>query len=309
MPAVSGIGVDEWQRAGSFFSFRATSGSNAGSREHRIFYRRAGRGTPLLLVHGYPTSSWDWARIWDPLTERFDVVAADMLGFGESDKPRGHRYTIAEQADLQLSLLDHLGIRACHALVHDYGVTVGQELLARVPEGMSVRLHSIAFLNGGLFPETHRARPIQRVLASPLGPWVARLSTRRTFARSMRAVFGPRTQPTDEDLDGFWRLASQNDGMRALAGLIAYMRERREQRERWVGALVDAKLPLLVIDGVLDPVSGAHMVERLEQLRPGTEIVRLPVGHYPQVEAPDAVLEAYLRWHQRSEETSSSSCS
>jgi pimeloyl-ACP methyl ester carboxylesterase len=286
MPAVSGIGVDAWRSAGSYFSFRA----------HRIFYRRAGGGTPLLLVHGYPTSSWDWARIWGTLADRFDVIAADMLGFGESDKPRGHRYTIAEQADLQLALLDRLGVRACHALVHDYGDTVGQELLARVHEGMSVRLHSIAFLNGGLFPETHRARPIQRLLASPLGPWVSRLSSRRTFASSLRAVFGPRTQPTDEDLDGFWQLAAKRDGMLALAGLIAYMRERRDLRERWVGALVDARLPLLVIDGVLDPVSGAHMVERLEQLRPGTEIVRLPVGHYPQVEAPDAVLDAYLRF-------------
>jgi pimeloyl-ACP methyl ester carboxylesterase len=282
--------------AGSFFSFRPTSYGEDRSSAHRVFYRRAGRGTPLLLLHGYPTSSEDWSRVWDALAERFDVIAADMLGFGESDKPRGHRYTIGEQADLQLALLDHLGVRACHVLAHDYGDTVGQELLARVREGMAVRLHSIAFLNGGLFPETHRARPIQRLLASPLGPWVARLSTRRTFARSLRAVFGPQTQPTDEDLDHFWQKASQRDGMSALARLIGYMRERRERRERWVGALVEAKLPLLVIDGVLDPVSGEHMVARLEELRPGTAIVRLPVGHYPQVEAPDEVLEAYLRF-------------
>jgi pimeloyl-ACP methyl ester carboxylesterase len=281
---------------GSFFSFRATGFGGDGTSAHRVFYRRAGRGTALLLLHGYPTSSEDWSRVWDGLAERFDVIAADMLGFGESDKPRGHRYTIGEQADLQLALLDHLGIRACHVLAHDYGDTVGQELLARMREGMSVDLLSIAFLNGGLFPETHRARPIQRLLASPLGPWVARLSTRRSFARSLRAVFGPRTQPTDEDLDRFWQQASQRGGMPALARLIGYIRERRERRERWVGALVDAKLPLLVIDGVLDPVSGEHMVARLEQLRPGTAIVRLPVGHYPQVEAPDAVLDAYLRF-------------
>jgi pimeloyl-ACP methyl ester carboxylesterase len=285
------MGVDAWRSAGSYFSFRPT-----GSLAYRVFYRRAGRGTPLLLLHGYPTSSWDWSRIWAPLAERFDVIAADMLGFGESDKPRGHRYTIAEQADLQLALLDHLGVRGCHALAHDYGDTVGQELLARVREGMSMRLHSIALLNGGLFPETHRARPIQGLLGSPLGPWIARLATRRTFARSLRAVFGPETQPTAEDLDGFWQLASQRGGMQALAALIAYMRERRERRERWVGALVEARLPVLVVNGVLDPVSGAHMVARLEQLRPGTQIVRLRVGHYPQVEAPEAVLEAYLRF-------------
>jgi pimeloyl-ACP methyl ester carboxylesterase len=272
--------VRRWRDAGAFFEFRG----------HRVFYRREGQGPPLVLVHGYPTSSWDWEKIWSRLTTRFDVIAPDMLGFGFSSKPRGHRYTIAEQADLHLALLDRLGIDRFHALVHDYGVTVGQELLARRTE----RLETIAFLNGGLFPETHRPRPIQKMLASPLGPWVARLSNERTFARSFAAVFGPRTKPTPEEMHGFWELASRDGGMVALAGLIAYMRERVEKRERWVPALVETKVPLRVIDGVLDPVSGAHMVERLLALRPGTDVVRLDVGHYPQVEAPDEVLAAYL---------------
>jgi pimeloyl-ACP methyl ester carboxylesterase len=274
-------GIDAWREAGAFFDFRG----------ERVFYRREGRGAPLLLVHGYPTSSWDWARLWPTLTARFDVIAPDMLGFGYSAKPRGRAYSIAEQADLHLSLLAELGVTGpFHALVHDYGVTVGQELLARD----AVPIASIAFLNGGLFPETHRPRLIQRVLASPLGPLVARLSTERTFARSFAAVFGPRTKPTPDEMHAFWSLASRDEGMRALAGLIAYMRERVTHRERWVGALVATRVPLLAINGVLDPVSGAHMIARLLELRPRTQVVRLDVGHYPQVEAPDDVLAAYL---------------
>jgi pimeloyl-ACP methyl ester carboxylesterase len=271
--------IEAWRAAGSSFDFRG----------HRVFYRREGSGPPLLLVHGYPTASWDWAKIWPGLTARFDVIAPDMLGFGFSAKPRGHGYSIAEQADLHLALLDWLGIGDVHALVHDYGVTVGQELLAR-----GGRLQSIAFLNGGLFPETHRPRRIQRLLASPIGPWVARLSTERSFCRSFAAIFGPHTKPTPEELHAFWQLASRDDGMRALAGLIGYMAERVAHRERWVGALVDAKLPLIAINGVHDPVSGAHMIARLLELRPSTKVVRLEVGHYPQVEAPDDVLAAYL---------------
>jgi len=278
------ISPSAWRDAGAFFHFRG----------HRVFFRREGSGPPLLLVHGYPTSSWDWAKIWPALTARFDVLAADMLGFGESDKPRGHRYTIVEQADLQRELFRHVGVRAPHALVHDYGVTVGQELLAREEEGRGLGLRSIAFLNGGLFPETHRARPIQRVLASPIGPLIAKLSTERTFARSFAAIFGPRTKPSADEVRAFWELASKNDGMAALQGLIAYMAERRAHRERWVGALVRTTLPLVVIDGVLDPVSGEHMLDRLLALRPHTDVVRLDVGHYPQVEAPDDVLRAYL---------------
>jgi pimeloyl-ACP methyl ester carboxylesterase len=270
--------VDAWRDAGTFVELRG----------HRMFYRREGSGPTLLLVHGYPTSSWDWAPLWPALVARYDVIALDMLGFGESAKPRGHRYSIFEQADLQLALLAKLGVSRFHALVHDYGVTVGQELLAR-----DAPIDSIAFLNGGLFPETHRARPIQRILASPIGPLVARLTNERAFAKSLGAVFAKK--PTRDEMHAFWLLASKNDGMRALAGLIRYMPERRENRERWVGALVRATLPLLVINGSLDPVSGEHMVVRLLELRPNTRVVRLAdVGHYPQVEAPDAVLAAYL---------------
>ena len=258
-----------------------------------MFFRREGRGPTLLLVHGYPTSSWDWARLWSDLTARYDVIALDMLGFGESAKPQGHHYSIFEQADLQMALLAKLGVEQFDAFVHDYGVTVGQELMAR-----GAPIGSIAFLNGGLFPETHRPRLIQRVLASPLGPLVSKLANERTFARSLASLFV--TPPSADELHSFWLLASKNDGMRALAGLIGYMAERRANRERWVGALVKATMPLVVINGSRDPISGAHMVDRLLELRPRTDVVRLPeVGHYPQVEAPADVLAAYASFRAK----------
>ena len=110
----------------------------------------------------------------------------------------------------------------------------------------------------------------------------------------MTSVFGPDTQPTDAELSQFYALMERGGGKRALAELIAYMAERRAQRERWVGALLKTRVPLRMINGVHDPVSGEHLVERMEQLRPGIDTVRLPVGHYPQVEAAEAVLEAFL---------------
>ncbi len=277
------ISIEAWRDAGTFVELNG----------HRMFFRREGRGPALLLVHGYPTSSWDWVRLWPELTARYDVIALDMLGFGESAKPRGHRYSIFEQADLQMALLAKLGVERFDALVHDYGVTVAQELMAR-----GAPIASIAFLNGGLFPETHRPRVIQRLLASPLGPLVAKLSNERAFARSFAALFV--TPPSADEMHSFWRLASKHDGMRALAGLISYMAERRANRERWVGALVKATMPLVVINGSRDPVSGAHMIDRLLELRPQTAVVRLPdVGHYPQVEAPADVLAAYAAFRAK----------
>lgn len=253
----------------------------------------------ILLIHGFPTSSWDWTRIWSALGEAHRLVALDMLGFGFSDKPNPHRYSIMEQADLCEALVEERRLTSFHVLAHDYGDTVAQELLARQNEGRGAgKWSSVCLLNGGLFPETHQARLIQLLLQSPLGPLINKLSTKSTFNRSFRAVFGPSTKPTREEIDGFWELITHNDGKHGFHNLITYMSERKQYRERWVGALTESVVPIGLINGSLDPVSGAHMVARYRQVvSPDHFIVELPtIGHYPQVEAPEAVVDAYLRF-------------
>lgn len=153
-------------------------------------------------------------------------------------------------------------------------------------------------MNGGLFPETHQARLIQKLLLRRLGPLVNKLSSKRTFDKSISAVFGPRTQPSRDDLDGFWRLINYNAGKHGFYNLITYMTDRKTHRERWVSALQGSVVPLGLINGSVDPVSGAHMVERYREVVSRDHfIVELPsIGHYPQVEAPTEAVEAYLRF-------------
>ena len=113
-------------------------------------------------------------------------------------------------------------------------------------------------------------------------------------------MFGPRTKPSTAELHDFWRLASEQDGTRVVPELIGYMEERRRHRERWVGALQTTTVPLRVIDGPEDPVSGAHMVARYRELVPDPDTVLLDgIGHYPQVEDPRGVVRAFLAFHER----------
>ena len=154
-------------------------------------------------------------------------------------------------------------------------------------------------LNGGIFPEMHRPRFVQRLLASPLGPLVGRATSKRAFAAGMTAVFGRATPPSDALIDQLWTLLRHNDGARVLHLLIGYMAERRLHRERWVGAVTRSEVPLRLIDGPADPVSGAHMVARYRSLVPGADVVELPgIGHYPQIEDPAGVLRAFLAFHE-----------
>jgi len=279
-------------------------------RGHTICYRQGGSNpqahSALLLIHGFPTSSWDWHSVWDPLCAKFPrVIAPDMIGFGFSAKPRGYDYSIFDQADLHENLLAHLGVKRVHILAHDYGDTVAQELLARhadrrAKNDPTLAIESCVFLNGGLFPETHRPRLIQKLLLTPLGPILGLLMNRRGFARSFSAVLGPDTQPSASELEEFWSLIRREGGNRIMHRLIRYLPERQANRKRWVGALQRTKVPLRVIDGPLDPVSGQHMVDRYRELVPNPDTVTLPgIGHYPQVEDSAGVLKAFLAFHER----------
>ena len=297
MPVAAGpeptSSLDAWEAAARSFSYGG----------HTLAWWEEGTGEPLLLIHGFPTASWDWSAVWPALARRFQLVAMDMLGFGFSSKPRPHVYSIAEQANLLEALLAQLGIERCHVLAHDYGDTVAQELLARFEERRArsrrgLALGSICFLNGGLFPESHHPRPVQVALAGPEGAKVSELLDEARFSAGFGEVFGPKTQPTPAQLAEFWRGIAHADGQRIWHLLIRYMEERRTHRERWVGALVNASIPLRLVDGPEDPVSGAHLAARYREFVPQADVVLLPgIGHYPQVEAPAEVVKAFLAFH------------
>jgi pimeloyl-ACP methyl ester carboxylesterase len=283
--------LERWAQAG-------TSLSLAG---RRIFVRAAvTRGQPaLLLIHGFPTASYDWHRLWEPLAGRYSLYALDLLGFGLSEKPRDCDYPISLQADLCQAMLDHFGVGAAHVLAHDYGDTVAQELLAREREGR-MTIASVCFLNGGLFPETHRPRPVQKLLATPgIGPLLARAMGQRGFAKTMKSIAGLKP-PANQELEDLWWLLQRDGGRQALARLIGYMEQRRRHRERWVGALIGTSVPRRLICGAVDPVSGAHLARRYRELVPDPDVVLLDgVGHYPQLEDAGAVLGAYLEFRDR----------
>lgn len=278
---------EAWHRAGTTIEVLG----------RRLFVADSGEASKpvLLLLHGFPTASYDFARAWPALSERFRCVAPDLLGFGFSAKPKGHRYSIHEQADLVEAVVDALGLERFWVLAHDYGDTVAQELLARDNERAEPRWLGCTLLNGGLFPETHRARPIQKLLASPAGPLLSSVLGQKAFERSFSRVFGAATKPSAVELADYWSLITHGDGRHVFSSLITYMADRREHRERWVRALREARCPLQLVNGSDDPVSGAHMVARFRELGLEADIVELPgIGHYPQVEATEAVVGAFL---------------
>lgn len=279
--------LQAWRSSGDVMSYQG----------HQVFYKTEGQGEPLLLIHGFPSASIDWAEVWPELVSRFQVITLDLLGFGFSDKPRQLTYSVSLQADLIVHVVKTLKIRRLHILAHDYGDTVTQELLARYLEGgLTVDIQSVTLLNGGLFPETHKPLLIQKLLMSPVGGLLAKFMTQQKFSASLRKICSEHF--SNEVIEDLWQLLEWQGGRNLVPKLIYYMQERRDYRERWVGALQQADavaIPIHLIDGVIDSISGQNLVNRFRQLVPEAKVTELAgIGHYPQIEAPDQVVTAFM---------------
>jgi pimeloyl-ACP methyl ester carboxylesterase len=280
--------LEDWRSRGEHFDYLGFD----------VFYRREGSGPVLLLVHGYPFNSFDWKEIWPALTERFTVIAPDMLGMGFSAKPAGYEYSVHDHADMHEALLEHLGVTECHVLAHDIGDSVVQEMLAR-----RYPFSSITWLNGGMFIEAYRPRLMQTLTAqTPIGDLFAKFPSvflSDTLVRpTVNEVFGPDTKPTDEQWRRMSEILGYNDGRRVMHKVGRFIVDRAHHRNRWVAAMRATSVPMRLIDGPCDPNSGRHLAERYAELIPDADVVLLgdDIGHWPQIEDPQGVLDHFLEF-------------
>lgn len=268
-----------------------------------VFVRIVNReksGVPLLVLHGFPTSSHDFSAVAEGLAQERPVVLFDFLGYGLSNKPKAYGYSLFEQADTALELVMRSGYRELDVLAHDMGTSVLCELLARRARGLlPVTLRSIAFTNGSVFVDMAKLTFGQKALLSPIGPAFSRLNSRAMFEAQLARVFAKK--PSKEALSAMSELCARDDGFARLAQTIVYVKERTTFAERWHGALATWEKPALVAWGELDPVAIMPIGERLARTLPRGELVRWSnIGHYPQVECPEAYVSVLGGFFSRS---------
>jgi pimeloyl-ACP methyl ester carboxylesterase len=274
--------VREWAERGRGESFR--------DRRIHVF-QREGSGVPLVMLHGFPSSSYDWRPLL-AATEPQTAMAFDFLGFGLSEKPRGHTYTLAWQADLVEALVErHLGGGPVFVVAHDMGTSVATELFARDIDGtLGIEVAGALLFNGSIVVERASLTRSQKLLRGPLGPVAARLANERVFRHEFAALFSPAHPLSDDEAEDQWSLLTHDGGHRLGHRLIHYIDERVRYAARWHGAVRDWEGPLSFAWGLRDPVATVAVLEALRELRPSVPVDRLPeLGHYPQIEDPDAI--------------------
>jgi pimeloyl-ACP methyl ester carboxylesterase len=249
-------------------------------------------GDPLLILHGFPTCSFDWRNVIEPVRESGRrVVLFDFLGFGLSDKP-DIRYSIRGYADTTEAVAAFAGLEQVVLVTHDLGNSVGGEILARsLEDSLDFDVSNRIITNGSIYMDLVALTAGQEMLlaaedakfdlaALGIDPAVG-------FKSGVAGTFAQPDEVSDEELAAQWELASYNDGHQLLARTIRYIEDRRAEERRYTGPIEEHPSPLHIIWGQLDPVARYPMAERLHGLRPDAPLVTLEdIGHYPMVEAP-----------------------
>ena len=249
---------------------------------------------PLLVLHGFPTSSFDFHQVVDAWAADRRVLLLDMVGFGLSAKP-DIAYGFDLHADVVQAFVAEAGITRLAMVTHDMGDTVGGELLARQLEGRwPVEVTRRTLTNGSVYIDMARLSDGQQFLlslpderlpdeyraeaSSPLG---------ESFRAGLGATFSASSVVAAGELDAAWELAAHGGGHLVLPRTIRYIEERRRNEGRFTGAIETHPSPLDIVWGVDDPIAVVAMAHRLHGAVPSSSMRLLPgVGHYPMLEAP-----------------------
>jgi pimeloyl-ACP methyl ester carboxylesterase len=289
--------VNAWREGGAFVS---VLGARLFVRDDAPAAGQPRRRTPIVFLHGYPTSSFDYRELFERLPHRRKLTF-DFLGFGLSEKPVDHVYSLFDQADRVEELVrTQLGDEPFLLVAHDMGTSVTTELLARsldtVPGRTRLPLKAVLLLNGSMVLDRASLTLSQKILRGPAGKLFAKLTFRGLFHRQFARIFSRNHPLTPAIADDAWALLAHDGGNRILDRLTFYLHERVRHQSRWHGALRDWPGRLELLWAMDDPVCTPAVLDAVLALRPHAKVTRLSaLGHYPQLEDPDAIAEIVNR--------------
>ncbi len=292
--------ADEWRDEGDYFSWRPR---RADAAEVQVFHVEIGDAAapPLVLVHGFPTSSIDWFEVAARLSDRYRVCAMDFPGFGFSDKPLGWGYTLARDAEvLEHYLAEVLGLESMIMLAHDRGSSVA--MIHTTDDASRVHLEHLFITNGNIFLPLSNLTQAQRLMLDPeTGPALLTQATPEQLAVGMgQATYTPPRGADDPEIEALTAIFSHGGGLPVLHETIQYLIERSQDEDSWLQALGALDVPTTFIWGLYDTVSPPRVISYVwneyMMRKPGrNSLYFVPdANHYLQNDQPDALVETFL---------------
>jgi pimeloyl-ACP methyl ester carboxylesterase len=250
----------------------------------------------LVILHGYPTSTFDYYKVLPELSKRYRVILHDHLGFGFSDKSLGYSYSLKDQAMNALELWKYLNLKNVTLLAHDYGTSVATEILARHNNNeIDIQIEKLILCNGSMHIELSQLRTIQKLLKGRFGKYVAKLTNYFIFSKNLRNVYFDTTKVTEEELQYMWQQIEYNNGKKVIHLVSNYINERYTYWDRWIGALKETQIPTKIVWAKEDPVAVKAIAELLATEIPNNELYWIEdCGHFPMLEKPKEWTESVL---------------
>jgi len=252
----------------------------------------------MVVLHGYPTSSYDYYKVLPELSKHYRVIIHDHLGFGFSDKPLDYSYSLLDQADLALQLWQQLGVKKVHLLAHDYGTSVATEIIARNNNHeLTIEIEKLTLCNGSMHIELSQLRTIQKLLKNKwLGKYVAKLTTYAIFSKNLRNVYFDKTKVSNNELKDMWMQLDYNEGRKVIHKLSQYINERYTYWNRWIGALKETNLQTNIVWAKNDPVAVPAIARLIATEISNNKLFWIEnTGHFPMLENPDEWLNCILK--------------
>ena len=255
---------------------------------HPVGFRRAGstNDETVLLIHGLAGSSKTWDAVMGPLSERYDVIAPDLLGHGESAKPRGD-YSLGAFASGIRDFLTMLDVGSVSIVGHSFGGGVAMQLSYQHPHLVD-RLVLVG--SGGLGREVS---PLLRLLSLPGFEYLMPLAMPKSIIDGATEVgqFLGRRNLRSERLGEFWRAYSSLAGAENRRAFVKTMRGVIEPGGQTVDArdrlYLAARVPVMLVWGDRDGVIPVrHAIEAHELIENSRLEILDGVGHFPHVEEP-----------------------
>lgn len=294
-----------WKAQGSYITY--------GPKGFRVFVMQLGDASAsvdktLLLLHGFPESSYSYHTVVEGLLQVFDrIILFDMIGYGHSDKPmEEYSYSLMDQADTAFAVWRHFGITGGHMLSHDMGDSVATEILARhenhmMPAWFSDGLRSCTFTNGSMVLDLAKLRITQKILLSKRGYLMQNLTTFKLFSQQVKSAHG-NTNLSNEEVDRLWEANTLQDGHKKTYLSIRYLNDRKKfEKTRWLPALGVTKLPVHVCWGDQDAVARVEMAHYLKKniCKNADLTIMKGVGHFGQLGNPQKWLESVSRFYRK----------
>ncbi len=214
--------AQNWKEKGSFITVDGK----------KIFVIDEGKDKPgtLVILHGYPTSSYDYCRVIPELTHYFRIVVHDHLGFGFSDKPDSLTYSLIDQADIALKLWTKLGLKSVTILAHDYGTSIAKEILARKNHNLiPIKINKMYLCSSSMRLEHLHLRNVDKLLKDrKLGRYISRLTSYgyRKIKRKFKKDNINYQLHQDYDIKDMWNQMDTTEGQKEVHFLSNFINER-----------------------------------------------------------------------------------